>query len=189
MIQDVFTALVPRITSKFKSLFYIANSEGEYLLNELGQMLQLPEDQNDFTLKIKYSAWNEWVSECTDDAGLVDANEIYPFIYINSVGVTQERQNGVVSIPQIVIAVNSDDIWKSAERDENSFKPILNNLYKFFYEAMYTSREFCVVEDGSRKDHYMYQVNRLTDNDGKEMTSHADVIEINNLQIRIFKNC
>ena len=190
MTQDVLFNLIPRIEAKFKAMFYITDQNGNILLNEEGKLFGLPTSQNDFTLKFKYSTPQEWVNELLS-VGQSNAKKRYPFVYANSMTVTQVENTNLqtVSIGEIVLAVNSNQRWTSLERDTYSFKPILNNLYTLFYEALDSSRECVVVERGTRKDHYFYGKSGLYGGTGNKFSDFVDAIEINNLKLRIIKTC
>jgi hypothetical protein len=190
MTQDVLSNLIPRIESKFKAMFYITDEQGRIILNEEGKMFGLPVLQNDFTLKFKYSTPQEWVNELLS-VGQSNAKKRYPFLYANSMTVNQTVNTNIetVTIGEIVLAVNSTIKWTSAQRDTYSFKPILNNLYTLFYEALNVSRECVVIDRGTRKDHYFYGKSGLYGGTENKFSDFVDAIEINNLKLRILKNC
>lgn len=190
MIQDVFSALIPRMTARFKDLFYISDEHGRILLNEQGKAIGLPVSQNLLTIKYKYSTPQEWVNELLS-INQTDARKRYPFMYLNSMTVKQDitTNNYIVDIGEIVLAVLSTQKWTSAQRDLYSFKPILNNLYLLLYEALGVSRDCVVIDRGTRKDHYFYGKAGLYGGTENKFADFVDAIEINNLRIRIIKSC
>lgn len=190
MIQDSIYTSVLRAQAKFKEMFVISNENGYAILDDNGRALQVPVSQNLFTLKYKYSTPQEWVDELYS-IPQADANDRFPFVYVNSmtVGQPQDSQNPIVDIGEIVIAINSLPSWKSAERDLYSFKPILNNLCTLFYEALGASYDFSLVSRGTRKDHYFYGKNGLYGGTENKFSDFTDAIELNNIKLRIYNNC
>jgi len=190
MTQDILFNLMARIEAKFKAMFYITDHNGNVILNEDGKLFGLPVSQNDFTLKFKYSTPQEWVNELLS-VGQSNAKKRYPFVYANSMTVTQTEDSNLqtVSIGEIVLAVNSNNLWTSKQRDDYSFKPILNNLYTLLYEALSVSRECVVMDKGTRKDHYFYGKSGLYGGTENKFSDFVDAIEINNLKLRILKTC
>lgn len=190
MIQDALKLAVTRTETKFKDLFCISNEQGQVLIDDNGRALILPLSQNLFTLKFKYSTPQEWFNELYS-IGQVDANDRFPFVYVNSMAVSepQDARNPIVEIGEIVLAINSLPSWTSAERDTYSFKPILNNLCRLFYEALEASTDFSVISRGTRKVHYFYGSQGLYGGKENKFKDFTDAIELNNIKLRIYNNC
>lgn len=186
MTQDYFANLLPRINQKFKDICFISNEDGKILLTETGKLLSLPESQNTFDLNFKYSTPTEFVSELTNwSENPVQAK--YPALFINSM--TVDETFDYITIGEIVIATLSDPNWNSQERDAYSFKPILNNLYRFLDEGIKESRDMCYFDfpqTHSVKFHYFYGKAGLYGGEGNMFKDHVDAIEIKNLKLRIF---
>lgn len=193
MIREVFLELIPRINDKFKELYYVTNEDGSIVLTDLGQAVQFPKDQNDFRLKYKYSSPDEWIDEVT--AGTNEkAGKFYPFLFINSIQVTQtDSVNHVFTLGEVVLVAKTKEKdklpVKDGQLDDLVFKPILNQLYRIFYESMELSRSFAIVNHGERTDHRFYDEYNLRGKAKGKYPDKVSAIQINNLQIRTFKKC
>ena len=190
MIQQYFWNLIPRIESKFKDLFVITDEIGREILTDLGQTLSYPVSQNLFTLKRKYSSKTEFSDELAE-LQQSDAMKRFPCIYINSdlVKVTYDNLNEIATFGEIDIINLSDPIWKTEDRDSQSFEPILNNLYDLFIQGCNLSKDFSLVSKGTRHDCYFWGVAGQNGGIKAQLTDHVDVINITNLQVRIYKHC
>jgi hypothetical protein len=192
MIREVFLELIPRINDKFKELFYVTDDEGHLVLNDVGQALQFPKDGNQFKLKYKYSSPDEWIDEVI--AGQNEkAGKFYPFLFINSIQVKEEIENNVYTLGEIVLVAKTkikDNLpVKDGQLDDLVFKPVLNQLYRIFYDSMELSRSFSIVKHGERTDHRFYDEYGLKVKGKGKYPDKVSAIEINNLQIRTFKKC
>ena len=186
MIQDRIENLIPRIEREIKKLFYITNEDYAGLLTDQGRLLGLPVDQNTFSIKFKYSSPQEWINELLS-ISQSDAALRYPFIYVNSNTVVQDDDQ--VYIGETVIAINAQSDWTSIQRDIYSFDPILNNIYRFFVDGCKISRDFSLISQGTKKDHYFYGRQGLYGGEANKFSDYVDAIEINNLKIRLYKKC
>ena len=186
MIQDLFANLLPRINAKFKDITFITNEEGKILINEDGKLFQLPITQNTFNLNCKFSSPTEFVSELTQwNNNPIQAK--YPALFINSM--TVEESFDLVTIGELVLVTHSDPKWNTKKRDAYSFKPILNNIYRFLDEGIKESQDFCYSDfpqSHSIKFHYFYGRSGLYGGEANTFNDHCDAIEIMNLKLRIF---
>lgn len=185
MTQDLLFTVIPRMEARFKDMFYISNELGQILLTDEGAALKLPVAQNDFKLKYKFSTIEEWRNELLQ-MNQRDANARYPFLWVNAEGVTQSPTiDSITTIPNIMLAVNSNPKWTTAERDLWSFNPLLSNLYNIFIEACKQSTYFSLVDQGERMDFYGNQ--KVEGLEGYVFHDYVDAIKISNIKIRIYK--
>lgn len=186
MIQDRVKEPVQYAERKYKQLFCLASDEYKLLSTDGDKNLSLPFEQNTFTLKYKYSTPQEWIDElCSVSQG--QAQKRYPFLYVNSMRI--DRKDDIVEFGEIVIATLSKPNWKTTQRDEYSFRPVLNLLYDLFIDGCKVSREFSLINQGTRKDHYFYGRQGLYGGEANKFSDYVDAIEINNLKIRLYKKC
>jgi len=189
LIQDIFKlCIIPRMEAKFKDICFIADENGNILSTDAGVLLQLNPESNDFTLKFKYSTPIEWVNELTQ---LTKSNNIkfkYPFCFINSMKVTYNYNT--VTINELVFATLSGQNYTSEQRDMYTMKPILWNLVNILKSSLQDSPLVNLYDvNFDVKPHYFYGKSGLYGGVGNVFNDHVDAIEINNLKLRIYKNC
>lgn len=185
MIQDRVKEAVQYAEKKYKEMFCIASDEYK-LLEADGKLLSLPFEQNTFTLKYKFSTPQEWIDELCSVSNS-DAQKRYPFLYVNSMRIDQK--DDIIEIGEIVIATLSKSSWKTTQRDEYTFRPVLNILYDMFIRGCKVSRQFSLIDQGTRKDHYFYGRLGLYGGEANKFSDYVDAVEINNLKLRLYKKC
>lgn len=186
MIQDLFANMLPRINQKFKDISFITDDNGNIILNEEGELFQLPQSQNLFDLNFICSTGEEFVDT------LVGWNQKptkakYPVWFVNID--TIDSQADWVTIGEMVLATRSKPEWNSKKRDAYSFKPILNNIYRFIDDGIKESQDFCYYDypqTHSVNPKYFYGRNGLYSGKANTFKDHVDAIEIKNLKLRIF---
>jgi len=115
----------------------------------------------------------------------------YPFFFVNAQGIEyhDSRTDVIVSVPDIVIATYSDSKWSRRERDEQSFKPILNRIYEVFEDKLNRDRNLDITTYGKRINHYFYGKTGLNGYEEGIYPDHVDAIQLRNFQFRIKNNC
>lgn len=186
MIQDLFAAMLPRINAKFKDICFISNEEGKILLTEIGQLLQLPAGQNTFDLNYLCATGEEFVDTLTG-WNQRPTKAKYPVWFVNID--TIDIQYDYAMIGEMVLATHSDPKWNSKKRDAYSFKPILNNIYRFIDEGIKESPDLCYYDfpqSHSVNPKYFYGRNGLYSGKADTFKDNVDAIEIKNLKVRMF---
>lgn len=189
MINDFMQEVSDRIELKFKEMFIISDNGDRAILTDDGKLLSLPASMINFGMKFKYSTWSEWLQEI-HSAPSNDLSIVFPFMFVNALGVTEV--NDTVTFPNIIFAVptpleNDGHDAKTVDRDTLSFRPLLNNFYKLFYDALRINTSFSIADKGERVNHYFYGNYGLNGGEGNMFPQQVDCIEIKNLKLRIYK--
>jgi len=195
MINDFMQEVSDRIELKFKDMFIIADNGDRGILTDDGEFLSLPASMIDFGMKFKYSTWSEWLQEI-HSAPKNNLAHVFPFMYVNALGVTEgngsRESDAVTTFPNIIFAVptpakTDGHDTKTVDRDAASFRPLLNNFYNLFYDALKVNTAFSIVDRGERVNHYFYGAYSLNGGEGNKFPEMVDCIEIKNLKLRIYK--
>jgi hypothetical protein len=142
------------------------------------------------TLKYRYSTAQEWINELTQLSSKSDISKMYPFLFINSVKVTESGETDrMVTIGELVLATLSNTVWTAEQRKLKNFDLWLSPLYDHLIEAMQLSRYFSLVSIGTRTDHLFYGKQGLYGGEGNVFHDRIDAIEINNIKLRLYKTC
>lgn len=195
LIQDIFEdSIVPSIEEQFKAICYESDNEGNILLTDLGQLLQFPPDQNNWSLKFQHSSKTEWITFLRNMADS-DENARYPFMFVNANGVTYSPDRKTVNISEIVFVNASDKSFCAKEKDAYSIKPILWHLVEFFIDAIKQNGNEVSFPQLNTQDYrinpiYSYGAIELQGDDKKSnYQDYIDAIQITNLNLKIYKTC
>ena len=186
MINDFMQEVSDRIELKFKEMFILSDNGDRAILAD-GRLIALPSTMINFGMKFKFSTWQEWLDEMAK-AKTHDLSEVYPFMFVNSIGV--QESDDIVTFPTIIFAVPAPAGVgvKTTDRDSLSFRPLLNNFHRLFYDALHVNTAFSIADKGERVNHYFYGKYGLNGGDGNMFPTKTDCIEIKNLKLRIYKN-
>lgn len=124
--------------------------------------------------------------------GSLSEDTKYPFIYVNSVRTehVERTPTGCVwSVPEILIGTLTDSNFSREQRDEINFKPILDPIYLAFRQQLNLSRYIEVVKEGKAQPHYFYGDQSSNGYLSHKFNQPIDVWQIQNMQIRITKQC
>ena len=189
MTNDIVKEIAERMTLKFSEMFVTADGRGNAILTDEGKLISVPRQQIDFRMKWKYSTWKEWLDEIAS-APKNNAAKVFPFMYWNSLGTVRDKDT--ITYPNIIFAVptmflvNGHDA-KTVDRDNYSFRPLLNNFHRLFYDALRVNTNFSIVDEGERVDHYFYGKYGLNGGEGNLFPDKVDCIERKNLKLRMYK--
>lgn len=95
---------------------------------------------------------------------------------------------------QMVIAHRTEREYTTDERILNSFDPYLRPIFNRFMNELYTSGVFAVVDEETDLkcnaiERFFWGRNGLYGNVGSVFNEYVDAIELNNLDIKLHKNC
>ena len=137
-------------------------------------------------ITFQYSTMTEFIQLLTT---IKDGNKKYPFFFVHSIGVDYDNSNfdTIVTISDILIAGDSKAKWTREERDDETFKPILNPIYNTFLDKLRRDRNVEIVKRGNITNHYFYGDTGVEGYDGAKFPDHVDVIQLKNFQFRLLK--
>lgn len=96
---------------------------------------------------------------------------------------------GRVTIPKIIIATITDNTYKSEQRYNATFKPVLYPIYYAFMDKIAKHRGFIVADVASIRHTKIDRLYYGTQYAGQGLNDYVDAIEISNLQLTLNRFC
>jgi hypothetical protein len=103
--------------------------------------------------------------------------------------ITGQRRDATLNI---VICTETSPQFEATERYENTFKPVLNPLFDFFWKHLKRSYYLNVLPDSitfEKTDRVYWGRQGLYGSEGNIFDDHIDAIEISNLSLSLITGC
>lgn len=96
-----------------------------------------------------------------------------------------------MSTPTIILVTLTKPEYKAANRKTNSFEATLYPMYEMFLKALRASPDLTIGDMAEHRkiDRFYWGAKGLYGNTGNMFNDFIDAIEINNIEIKIFKTC
>lgn len=132
----------------------------------------------DYDVHFFYGTLNEFVT-LLNSAGSDKAR--YPFLFINSIGTTEDIDN--VNISDIIIATLSSSSMSAQARDQKTFNPILKPIYEEFRNQLWYNRYYSIKEVGRISTNYFYGEEGRTGYESLKFPDFVDALSIKNIKL------
>lgn len=130
-----------------------------------------------------YSTPNEFITIVGESK-----NAKFPFIYINSLGVSLTDE--ILTVKDLIIATKSDQNWDSETRDNESFEPYLTPiLEELIHKVTYGIGGLRMTKKGKIQYHYFFGKDGNNGYEGHKFTQPIDAIQLTDFSFKISRNC